>query len=188
MIIYATGFEDEGFHICCYIVLTLTLWLPSAITSVRRLISSPDFDRKMILLAIRMANESDMKSLLLTTLEALLQTLKRGENLEDDMEAIMLIRCIIRLVGSLLDESMSNQQVFDYQEHIILVNVAFFVRIVLIPSLVQHFQTGQVMRRKKNRYFHINVLISQNFDFYSVNHQRCGCSCSRYFLVMAHSL
>ena len=70
----------------------------------------------MILLATRMANESDMKTLLLTSLEALLQTLKRGENLEDDIEAITLIRCIIRLVSSLLDDPVSNQQVFDFQE------------------------------------------------------------------------
>lgn len=70
---------------------------------------SPDFDRKMLLLATRMAHESKMNALLLTVLEALLRTLKCGENLEADLEAITLIRCIIRIVISLLDESISDQ-------------------------------------------------------------------------------
>lgn len=72
---------------------------------------SLDFDRKMLLLATRMAHESHMNQLLLTVLEALLRTLKHGENLEADIEASTLIRCIIRIVTSLLNESDSNQSV-----------------------------------------------------------------------------
>lgn len=72
---------------------------------------SLDFDRKMLLLATRMAHESHMNQLLLTVLEALLRTLKRGENIEADIEATTLIRCIIRIVISLLDELESNQSV-----------------------------------------------------------------------------
>jgi hypothetical protein len=89
--------------------LLLTLFLILAITAVQSMIRSPDFDRKMLLLATRMAHESDMKLLLLTVLEALLQTLKRGENLEGNVESLTLIRCTLRLVLSLLDEPASNQ-------------------------------------------------------------------------------
>jgi hypothetical protein len=81
----------------------------SAITAVHQMSRSPDFDRKMLLLATRMAHESKMNALLLTVLEALLRTLKCGENVEADLEVITLIRCIIRIVISLLDESISNR-------------------------------------------------------------------------------
>ena len=71
--------------------------------------ASPDFDRKMLLLATSMAHESDMKNLLLFILEALLKTLKRESGLEADTEAVTLVRCTVRLVHSLLDNEPHNR-------------------------------------------------------------------------------
>lgn len=81
----------------------------TAVSAVKAIVGSPDFDRRMLLLATSMAHESDMKTLLLTVLEALLKTLKRENGLEADVEAITLVRCIIRLVHSLLDNEPHNR-------------------------------------------------------------------------------
>lgn len=81
----------------------------TAVSAVKAIMGSPDFDRRMLLLATSMAHESDMKDLLLTVLEGLLKTLKRESGLEADVEAITLVRCIVRLVHSLLDNEPHNR-------------------------------------------------------------------------------
>ena len=81
----------------------------TAVSAVKAIVGSPDFARRMLLLATSMAHESDMKTLLLTVLEALLKTLKRENGLEADVEAITLVRCIIRLVHLLLDNEPHNR-------------------------------------------------------------------------------
>lgn len=74
------------------------------------MVQAPDFDRKMLLLATQLARESDMKGLLLAVLDALLQTLnfQEGNNIT---EAMILIRCSIRLILKLLTEPAANQYV-----------------------------------------------------------------------------
>lgn len=74
------------------------------------MVQAPDFDRKMLLLATQLAHESDMKGLLLAVLDALLQTLnfREGNNIT---EAMILIRCSIRLILKLLTEPVANQYV-----------------------------------------------------------------------------
>ena len=65
---------------------------------------APDFDRKMLLLATQLANESGMKSLLLAVLEALLNTIQSQDGQKLRTEALTLIRCIIRLTVKLMAE------------------------------------------------------------------------------------
>jgi hypothetical protein len=81
----------------------------TAVSAVRAIVGSPNFDRRMLLLATSIAHGSDMKNLLFTVLEALLKTLKRESSLEADVEAITLVRCIVRLVHSLLDNEPHNR-------------------------------------------------------------------------------
>jgi len=95
-----------------------------AVSAVKAIVGSPDFDRRMLLLATSMAHESDMKNLLLTVLEALLRTLKRESGLEADVEAITLVRCIVRLVHSLLDNEPHDRQ-------------------PLVASLLKHFRMAK---------------------------------------------
>ncbi|KAH9947352.1 meiosis protein SPO22/ZIP4 like-domain-containing protein [Amylocystis lapponica] len=97
-----------------------------AISAVRAMVAAPDFNRKMLMLATRLANESDMKTLLLSVLEALLVSLRARDGPEIDAEAITLIRCIIRLVLKLMAEPASN-------------------RMVLIPALIDHFATATAL-------------------------------------------
>lgn len=69
---------------------------------------APDFDRKMLILATQLAHESDMKGLLLSVLDALLQTLNIPEG-NMVIEAMVLIRCAIRLILKLMMEPAANQ-------------------------------------------------------------------------------
>jgi len=66
------------------------------------MLKAPDFDRKMLLLATQISHQSEMKAVLLSVLEALLKTLKVGDSGEVVVEAMTLIRCIIRLALGLL--------------------------------------------------------------------------------------
>jgi len=68
------------------------------------MVHAVDFDRRMILLACRLAHDLDMKNLLLNVLKALLETLDIREKVESISEAMTLIRCIIRLIIKLLAE------------------------------------------------------------------------------------
>ncbi|KAH9920328.1 meiosis protein SPO22/ZIP4 like-domain-containing protein [Fomitopsis serialis] len=85
------GFEDE------------------AIGLVRAMVNASGFDRKTLMLATQLANESDMKNLLLSVLEALLETMGTSGDAHSDAEALTLSRCIIRLILKLMGEPGSNR-------------------------------------------------------------------------------
>jgi len=73
------------------------------------MMKAPDFDRKMLLLATQISHQSEMKSVLLAVLESLLRTLKIGTNGEMLVEAMSLMRCIVKLTLSLLVEPAANK-------------------------------------------------------------------------------
>ncbi|KIO03245.1 hypothetical protein M404DRAFT_625830 [Pisolithus tinctorius Marx 270] len=79
-----------------------------ATRAVREMAEATDFDRRMLLLACRLAHDSDMKSLLLSVLMALLDTLNFRIDVENLTEAMTLIRCIIRLTLKLLGQPGAN--------------------------------------------------------------------------------
>ncbi|KZT09061.1 uncharacterized protein LAESUDRAFT_647835 [Laetiporus sulphureus 93-53] len=96
------------------------------IRAVKAMVTASDFNHKMLMLATRLANESDMKTLLLSVLEELLETVKAGDNPDITPEAITLVRCIIRLLVKLLGEPGCHQT-------------------QLVPVLVRHFKTAQAL-------------------------------------------
>ena len=73
------------------------------------MLKAPDFDRQMLLLATQISHRSEMKSVLLAVLESLLKTLKIGSGGEIIVEAMRLIRCIVKLVLNLLVEPTANK-------------------------------------------------------------------------------
>ncbi|KAJ7461286.1 hypothetical protein B0H11DRAFT_119781 [Mycena galericulata] len=97
-----------------------------AIRAIRDMVKAADFDRKMLLLATQISHESEMKPVLLSVLEALLRTLKIENSGETVVEAMTLIRCIIRLVLKLLVEPAANKP-------------------VLIETLISHFHTSKIL-------------------------------------------
>jgi len=84
-----------------------------------------DFDRKMLILATQLAHESDMKGLLLSVLDALLQTLNITEG-NMVTEAMVLIRCAIRLILKLMTEPAANQCVSIFTESSLFSVYCFF--------------------------------------------------------------
>lgn len=81
------------------------------------MVKAPDFDRKMLLLATQLANAIQMKRLLLSVLEALLDTVEIQDSGQIHTEAITLIRCIIRLVLGLMDEPSANRYECGHSDH-----------------------------------------------------------------------
>ncbi|EEB90105.1 hypothetical protein MPER_11734, partial [Moniliophthora perniciosa FA553] len=97
-----------------------------AIEALHRMVEAPDFDRKMLLLATQLSHKSEMKSVLLIALEALLKTLKTSQSGETILEAMTLLRCVIRLSLKLLVEPTANKS-------------------KLIDNVVKHFHTATVL-------------------------------------------
>lgn len=74
------------------------------------MVQAPDFDRNMLLLATQLSHDSSMKSLLLSVLDALLETLHLQES-NFVPESMILIRCAIRLIIQLMGDPAANQYV-----------------------------------------------------------------------------
>ncbi|KAG9017874.1 hypothetical protein FRB93_004685 [Tulasnella sp. JGI-2019a] len=68
-----------------------------AIQAMHQMVKASDFDRKMLLLATQLAHDNQMRGLLLAVLESLLKTLKETSGRETEVEAITLVRCLIRI-------------------------------------------------------------------------------------------
>ncbi|KAI0825283.1 meiosis protein SPO22/ZIP4 like-domain-containing protein [Trametes gibbosa] len=93
-----------------------------AVAAVREMVHATNFNKRMLLLATRLANESGMKNLLLSVLEALLEASVQV-GVEAEPEAVTLVRCIIRLVLRMMSEPAADLTVF-------------------IPMLLRHFSTA----------------------------------------------
>ena len=76
-----------------------------AVSAIQDMVKAADFDRRMLLLATQLAHDSDYKRVLLVSLEALLKTVRSHGATNADVEAILLSRCIIRLVIRLEQEA-----------------------------------------------------------------------------------
>ncbi len=75
------------------------------------MVKCPDFDRRMLLLATQLSHQSENRLILLAALKALLNTLKVPSGGETLVEAMTLIRCILKLVLRLLTETAPNKSV-----------------------------------------------------------------------------
>lgn len=74
----------------------------------------PDFDKKMLLLATQVSHASENRTILLAALKALLRTMKSDQGGSEGglVEAMTLIRCIIKLVLRLLTEPAANRYAY----------------------------------------------------------------------------
>ncbi|PPQ99580.1 hypothetical protein CVT26_008401 [Gymnopilus dilepis] len=97
-----------------------------AIRAIQDMLKAPDFDRKMLLLATQISHQSEMKSVLLAVLESLLRTLKIGTSGEVVVEAMTLMRCIVKLILNLFSEPAAN-------------------RPALIETVVNQFRTARLL-------------------------------------------
>ncbi|KAF5385597.1 hypothetical protein D9757_006758 [Collybiopsis confluens] len=118
--------NEAATHYVAFLIATHQGLDDEAIKTMYQMVNAPDFDRKMLLLAIKMSHESEMKNVLLAVLEALLKTLKISDGGETVAEALALLRCIIRLVLKLLLEPTATKS-------------------SLIDSVVSHFRTARTL-------------------------------------------
>lgn len=102
--------------------------------------SAPDFDRKMLLLATQLANESDMKALLLSVLETLLKMVQNQPEKDIHVEGLSLIRCVIRLVVKLMGEPAANGYVVIILDSRITLISYFPFELYLSPNSIEPLQ------------------------------------------------
>lgn len=79
--------------------------MSSAIEAIHSLVKAFDFQKKMILLAIRLAHDTDNKAILLASLGALLNTLRSDAKTSVAAESLLLVRCIVRLLITLAKDA-----------------------------------------------------------------------------------
>ncbi|KAJ8487575.1 hypothetical protein ONZ45_g14285 [Pleurotus djamor] len=137
-----------------YIVLLIAVHQgldDEATRAVQEMVKAPDFDRRMLLLATQLSHDLDMKPLLLKVLQALLRTLKFGDGGgETAVEAMTLLRCIIRLILKLLTEPGANRRGIGVSpsHNVPEINWSLFLlpfRLVLTEALVEHFHTAKTL-------------------------------------------
>ena len=75
---------------------------PLAIRAVKALVHGSGFDQRMLLMATRLAHETDLKNVLLSVLQEILDHVRARKATEINVEPITLIRCMIRLVLRLI--------------------------------------------------------------------------------------
>jgi hypothetical protein len=110
------------------------------------MVKATDFDKKMLLMSTRLAHEADLKMLLLSVLEELLNCVQFDDGVQTEIESVTLIRCTIRLVVRLMaDPGTTNRYVC-----VVLWCTCFWeifthhLRESLVDSLISHFRTGKL--------------------------------------------
>ncbi|THH12968.1 hypothetical protein EW146_g7196 [Bondarzewia mesenterica] len=99
-----------------------------AIQATKNMVNASHFDRKMLLMATRLAHESDLKGLLLTVLQELSKAVRGREGLEGDIDAIAVLRCLIRLTVDLIADPATRKG-------------------TLIDALIGHFEQAKILVR-----------------------------------------
>ncbi|KAF8919157.1 hypothetical protein CPB85DRAFT_1429788 [Mucidula mucida] len=130
-----------------------------SIKAVQEMVKCPDFDRRMLLLATQLSHQSENRLILLAALKALLNTLKVPSGGETLVEAMTLIRCILKLVLRLLTETAPNKP-------------------LLIDTLLEHFRRSKVFVETARTQKSIN-LISKDLSWLWRTAYNCavhGCS------------
>ncbi|KAI0271679.1 hypothetical protein BC834DRAFT_922404 [Gloeopeniophorella convolvens] len=82
--------------------LTLLVAVKQAIRAVQAMVHGSCFDQRMLLMATRLAHESDLKNLLLSVLQELLNFVRDQKVTQVNVEPVTLVRCMIRLVLRLI--------------------------------------------------------------------------------------
>ncbi|KAH9048810.1 hypothetical protein EDB84DRAFT_1434083 [Lactarius hengduanensis] len=110
--------------------LTFLVAIKQAIRAVKDMVHGTCFDQRMLLMATRLAHESDMKNVLLSVLQELINFVGARKTTEMNVEPVTLVRCMIRLVLRLIADP---------------VNVG--EKDMLIIKLTEHFATARKERR-----------------------------------------
>ncbi|KAH9964596.1 hypothetical protein BC827DRAFT_1265857 [Russula dissimulans] len=106
--------------------LSFLVAIKQAIRAVKAMVHGSGFDERMLLMATRLAHETDLKNVLLAVLQELLDHVTAGKTTGMNVEPVTLIRCMIRLVLRLITDPANAEGKDD-----------------LIGALIQHFATEE---------------------------------------------
>ncbi|KAK2464868.1 hypothetical protein APHAL10511_002944 [Amanita phalloides] len=122
--------DDAPTHYIMFLIAVHQGLEAEAIKELHNMRAAPGFDRKMLLLATQISHQLELKGVLLSVLEELLATLMTGRGSADQtvVEAMTLIRCIIRLVLKLASDPKTNQR-------------------VLVDIVVKHFRSARALTK-----------------------------------------
>ncbi|KAI9460127.1 hypothetical protein BJY52DRAFT_1222744 [Lactarius psammicola] len=110
--------------------LTFLVAVKQAIRAVKDMVHGTCFDQKMLLVATRLAHESDLKNVLLSVLQELTDFVGARKTTEMNVEPVTLVRCMIRLVLRLIADPVNAGE-----------------KDILINKLTEHFSTARKERR-----------------------------------------
>jgi len=94
--------DEAATHYLSFLVAVKQGWENDAIRAVKALVHGSGFDQRMLLMATRLAHETDLKNVLLSVLQEILDHVRARKASEINVEPITLIRCMIRLVLRLI--------------------------------------------------------------------------------------
>ncbi|KAI9445576.1 hypothetical protein H4582DRAFT_2125818 [Lactarius indigo] len=129
--------DEAATHYLTFLVAVKQGWENDAIRAVKDMVHGTCFDERMLLMATRLAYESDMKNVLLSVLQELIDFVGARKTTEMNVEPVTLVRCMIRLVLRLIADP---------------VNVG--EKDMLIIKLTEHFSTARALvdaARKERR-------------------------------------
>ncbi|KAH9043868.1 hypothetical protein EDB85DRAFT_728235 [Lactarius pseudohatsudake] len=129
--------DEAATHYLTFLVAVKQGWENDAIRAVKDMVHGTCFDQRMLLMATRLAHESDMKNVLLSVLQELIGFVGARKTTEMNVEPVTLVRCMIRLVLRLIADP---------------VNVG--EKDMLIIKLTEHFATARALvdaARKERR-------------------------------------
>lgn len=138
MYIACQGWKTKVASAPCHSLTPLTSI--TAIQAVQSMVGAADFDRKMLLLATQLANESEMKTLLLSVLETLLATVQSQPDKEIQVEGLTLIRCIIRLVVRLMGEPAADRYAVSMIALCLVMTLCSCVKLSFGPNFIGTFR------------------------------------------------
>ncbi|KAH9177088.1 hypothetical protein EDB89DRAFT_1938043 [Lactarius sanguifluus] len=129
--------DEAATHYLTFLVAVKQGWENDAIRAVKDMVHGTCFDQRMLLMATRLAHESDMKNVLLSVLQELIDFVGSRKTTEMNVEPVTLVRCMIRLILRLIADP---------------VNVG--EKDMLIIKLTEHFATARALvdaARKERR-------------------------------------
>jgi len=119
--------------------------------NIRAMQKASDFDRKMLLLATQLSHKLAMKPVFLSALESLLITLKTRASNDAIVEAMTLVRCIIKIAMKLLSEPLANRS--SLWSVTLSALTLPCIRPILMDTVLNHFRTG--MYHSKFMFFEV---------------------------------
>jgi len=99
--------DEAATHYLTFLVAVKQGWENDAIRAAKDMVHGTCFDQRMLLMATRLAHESDSKNVLLSVLQELIDFVGARKTTDMNVEPVTLVRCMIRLVLRLIADPVN---------------------------------------------------------------------------------